>query len=42
VLGPDIADLIIAVLMLRSRRFSKVTAYVGIVLGAMLIDTAPP
>ncbi len=32
-----IADLIIAVVMLRSGRFSKVTAYVGIVLGAMLL-----
>lgn len=35
-----IADLIIAVVMLRSGRFGKVTAYVGIVLGAMLL--VPP
>lgn len=32
-----LADLIIAVVMVRSGRFSKVTAYVGIVLGAMLL-----
>lgn len=32
-----IADLIIAVVILRSGRFSKMTAYVGIVLGAMLL-----
>ena len=35
-----IADLIIGVVMLRSGRFSKTTAYAGIVLGAMLL--VPP
>lgn len=35
-----VADLILAVVMLRSGRFGKGTAYVGLVLGAMLL--APP